>query len=64
MLINNRSIWEHTKTGNRYRVLTLTNEYATDKEKFPTSVVYQNMKNSQLFSRPKDAFVLKFTKVD
>jgi hypothetical protein len=45
------SVWEH-HTGNRYRVLFLTNINTKDTVKYPTTVIYRNVESAVLYSRP------------
>lgn len=54
------SRWIHSKTGNEYIILMITNENAT-KPSFPVTVVYKD-KLQEKWSRPLDSFAQKFTK--
>lgn len=45
------SIWTHTN-GNRYQVVLFTNIETSNTDKYPTTVVYQNVHNLKCYSRP------------
>lgn len=47
-----RSVWEHHPTGNLYRVLMITNQRTSHPDKYPVTVVYQNIHNDNTWSRP------------
>lgn len=51
----------HAKSGGVYQVLICTNTCSTDVNKFPPSVVYQNMDTGQVWSRPVGDFASRFT---
>ena len=55
-----KSIWRH-RNGNEYRVIGITN--LPGDEKYPTTVVYQNVKNGTLWSRRADDWHRSFTLV-
>jgi hypothetical protein len=43
--------WLHEKSGHLYKILMLTNEHAT-KSDYPVQVVYQDIENNHIWSRP------------
>lgn len=53
-------VFVHSKTGNCYVLVMLTNEDSEDKDKFPVSVVYMNTSTKQTWSRPLAEFQQKF----
>lgn len=44
------SLWQHYN-GIIYRVTCYTNVETTRQDKYPTTIVYENVKNSKLYSR-------------
>ena len=44
------SIWIH-HNGNRYRVIFIANQESTQ-EKYPLTIVYENIKNGTVWTRP------------
>jgi hypothetical protein len=52
------SLWKH-HSGTIYQVLYITN--LPDDEKYPTTVVYQNLVNRTLWSRRADDWLRSFT---
>jgi len=44
------SLWEH-RDGNIYRVMLITNA-SSDHQNFPTTIVYRNVVNGHIYSRP------------
>lgn len=44
------SVWNH-RNGNRYAVVMITNAESERQEKYPTSVVYRNIRNGNVYSR-------------
>lgn len=46
------SVWTHDKTGNNYCVVMLTNIGTTQPDRYPVTVVYQNVLSDTLWSRP------------
>ena len=55
-----KKFFKHTKTGNIYEMLMITNTTCKDSNKFPKTVVYEDVETNKLYSRPFDEFVLKF----
>ena len=53
-------VFLHNKSGDVYLLVTITNEYSTDKEKFPVTAVYMNCATRQTWSRPLAEFAEKF----
>lgn len=47
---NPKSTWKHKHTGNKYTVITVSNESAT-REDYPVTVVYQG-EDGEIWSRP------------
>ncbi|WP_316196704.1 hypothetical protein [Bradyrhizobium sp. SZCCHNS3053] len=45
------SVWEH-RNGNRYEVMFYTNVETTNQTRYPTTIVYRNTRNTNLYSRP------------
>ncbi|WP_315740013.1 hypothetical protein [Bradyrhizobium sp. SZCCHNR1093] len=45
------SVWSHTN-GNLYQVVTFTNIETGRQDKYPTTIIYRNVKNTKLYSRP------------
>jgi hypothetical protein len=52
------SVWTH-RNGNIYQVLMITN--LPDEERYPKTVVYQNLANQTLWSRRFDDWLRSFT---
>lgn len=48
-------------SGRTYVILHITNIEATDPEKFPIEVVYRNIHNGTVWSRPLDKWMPKFS---
>lgn len=57
------SFWLHERTGGRYRVICVTNTFAPS-EKFPVTVVYQNIKEGHIWSRRYDSWCQSFVEYD
>ena len=53
------SVWRHTN-GNLYRVIALAN-YLSTKPEYPPTVVYQNIDNHTVWSRPDADWLRSFT---
>ena len=53
-------VFLHTKSGDVYLLITITNENSTDTEKFPVTAVYMNCATRQTWSRPLAEFAEKF----
>jgi len=51
LTVKEYSTWAH-HNGTQYRVLMLTNKNSTDTLKYPVTVVYQNVNNHSVWSRP------------
>lgn len=45
------SVWEHTN-GNKYRVMLVTNNNDYKSDKYPATVVYENIVNGTHWPRP------------
>lgn len=45
------SVWEH-HNGNRYEVLDYTNIETDRQDKYPTTIIYRNVRNLKKYSRP------------
>ena len=58
-----KKFFKHTKTGNVYEMLMITNTTCKDTTKFPQTVVYKDVETDKLYSRPFDKFVSKFEAV-
>lgn len=58
----NDSVWEH-RNGNQYRVLFLTNVETERQDEYPTTVVYMNINNGKLYSRPLSRWTEKSFKL-
>lgn len=54
--------WQHNN-GTLYEVLFLTNRDTERPEQYPVTVVYRNVHNSKLWSRPLADWHRSFTKV-
>jgi len=60
--ITKGDIWVH-HSERIYRVVTLSNQHATDIEKFPPTVVYEEANNpDRVWSRPVEDFLENFTR--
>lgn len=55
------SIWRHT-SGDLYEVILFTNVEGT-KDKYPTTIVYQNVVNKKYYSRRADDWFRSMTLV-
>lgn len=53
----------HTKSGEIYVLVGLSNEKSDDQEKFPVTAVYGNVKTKECWSRPLIDFAQKFQKL-
>ncbi len=49
--VKERSVWQH-RNGAKYRVKEFTNLGTNDHEKYPITVVYENVDNGTVWSRP------------
>ncbi len=58
--IKSESIWRHWN-GNVYKVLAFANSETTNPDKYPVTVIYQNVKNKTLWSRPANDWHRSFT---
>jgi hypothetical protein len=52
-------IWQH-RNGNLYKVIAITN--LPDEERYPKTIVYQNINNMSLWSRRFDDWHRSFTR--
>lgn len=57
------SIWRHVKSGVIYKFLLITNLKTSRHEEYPVTVVYQNLLNGDIWSRPLNDWYRSMTKV-
>ena len=58
-----KKFFKHTRSGNVYEMLMITNTTCKDNNKFVTTVVYKDTETDALYSRPFSEFVSKFEAV-
>ena len=56
------ALYQHT-SGRIYQVIAVTNAGTTNEQKYPVTVVYQNVVNLTLWSRPLNDWNRSFTQV-
>lgn len=56
------SVWRHTN-GNQYQVDDFTNIETSSQDKYPTTIVYRNIRNGAAYSRPLTDWERSMTQV-
>ena len=57
------SIWEH-KSGTLYEVILIPNINSVDEERYPVTVVYQNVDTGDVWSRPLAKWYTSMTELN
>lgn len=60
-VVSTGQVWQH-RNGNQYKVLMVVN--LLDEERYPKTVVYENLKNGSQWSRPHSDWRRSFTFVN
>lgn len=58
------SCWHHHGSGKMYVVVMITNQYTTQPDRFPVTVVYyDSMDPTKVWSRPLEEFLKSMTRL-
>lgn len=56
------SVWQHYN-GQRYKVLLIAGQHSENLERYPITVVYQNIENKRIWTRPLNDWHRSMTKI-